>query len=57
MDPAHRHEREDYYNHAGMLWTRNQVIIAGRAHHQELDRNKERREEVFQKLRGDDAIA
>lgn len=56
MDPAHRHEREDYYNHPGMLWTRNQVLICGRAHHIELDRNKEYREEVFQKLRGDDEL-
>lgn len=56
MDPAHRHEREDYYNRPELLWTRNQVIICGRAHHIELDHNKPYREEVFQKLRGDDVM-
>ena len=56
MDPAHRHERVDYYAAPDKLWTRNQVIIAGRAHHIELDRNRERREEVFLKLRGEDTL-
>lgn len=57
IDPAHRHEREDYYLQPAMLWTKNQVIFAGRAHHIELDRDKEHREEVFKKLRGDDELA
>ena len=56
IDPAHRHERQDYYNRPEMLWTRNQVIFAGRAHHNELDKNKEYREAVFQELRGDDLM-
>lgn len=57
IDPAHRHEREDYYLQPKMLWTKNQVLMCGRAHHVELDQNKAYREEVFQKLRGDDLLA
>jgi len=56
LDPAHRHERDDYYLRPDLLWTRNQVIICGRAHHNEIDHNKERREEVFKKLRGEDTL-
>ena len=56
LDPAHRHERRDYYSNPEMLWTRNQVIIAGRDHHQKMDRDKAYREEVFIKLRGKDEL-
>jgi len=56
LDPAHRHERRDYYARPEMLWTKNQVIICGRQHHQEMDRNKELREQIFIKLRGKDEL-
>ena len=61
LDPAHRHERDVYFEgkrNGEQLWIVNQVIIAGRAHHNELDypTNREWREEVFQKLRGDDEL-
>lgn len=56
IDPAHRHPRDDYYNHPEMLWIKNQVIMAGRAHHLFMDHNREFKEMVFQKLRGDDEL-
>lgn len=61
MDPAHRHERDEYFSDGRKgekLWTVKQVIIAGRAHHNELDYpgNEQLREEVFQKLRGPDDL-
>lgn len=56
IDPAHRHDRDEYYSHPESLWTKNQVIMAGRYHHQMMDRNKELREETFNKLRGEDEL-
>lgn len=57
IDPAHRHDRDDYQD-VGLqqLWTKNQVILAGRAHHKRMDGNKEYREEVFLQLRGQDEL-
>lgn len=56
IDPAHRHDRDDYRLYPSKLWTKNQVILAGRAHHTKMDSNKDWREEIFLKLRGEDAI-
>lgn len=56
IDPAHRHERENYYNRPEMLWTKNQVIFAGRAHHVQIDADKALRASIFQRLRGNDEL-
>lgn len=59
LDPAHRHERQDYFSdgHNGeILWDYNQVIIAGRAHHRKMDTDKAYREQVFMALRGNDKL-
>jgi hypothetical protein len=56
IDPAHRHEREDYYSYPEQLWSTNQVIMAGRWHHNKMDKDKEYRKQTFIKLRGPDLM-
>lgn len=56
IDPAHRHDRDDYKLQPEKLWTKNQVILAGRAHHTRMDADKAYREEVFLRMRGSDAL-
>lgn len=57
LDPAHRHERVEYRGREDQLWTFNQVIQAGRWHHDKLDDgDKEYRESVFLRLRGRDEL-
>ena len=53
---THRHERDDYKHDLDKLWDFKQWIYACIPAHQFLDRNKEIREQVFIKLRGEDNL-
>lgn len=59
LDPAHRHEREEYrHGFEHILWHFNQVIRAHRACHDFIDigKNHEYREQIFLALRGKDLM-
>jgi len=57
LDPAHRHERNDYKNgFEHILWHLNQVIRCCRNHHNIIDVDKEYREQIFLSLRGEDLL-
>ena len=56
IDPAHRHERDDYRLNKDLLWDFNQVILCCRSHHSYLDRTKDDRDYVFSLLRGEDKL-
>lgn len=56
LTPAHRHNRVAYKKKPEMLWSYSQVIVACVKCHEWIDANKKRKEEIFQKLRGEDEL-
>ena len=54
MAPAHRHNIRHYRSNPELLSDRNQVIMLCEICHQEIESNKEKTEELFSKLRGED---
>ena len=51
---AHRHERDWYYKTPELLSKFNQTILACSGCHQKMDDDKELREQVFIRLRGNE---
>jgi len=53
---AHRHERYWYYSKPELLSKLEQTLLACSTCHQKMDNDKELREEIFMRLRGDEII-